>query len=108
MDGIFCPNESTTFGMLRALEDAGRAGKVKFVGFDASEKLVEALGQGKIDGLVVQNPSAWATSASRRSWTRIAGKRRAAHRHRRDDGHAGEHERAARSRSLLAPDLAST
>src|SRR5262245_58432431 len=31
--GIFCPNESTTFGMLRALTDAGKAGKIKYVGF---------------------------------------------------------------------------
>jgi ribose transport system substrate-binding protein len=54
--GIFCPNESTTFGMLRALEASGRAGKLRFVGFDASSKLVEGLSQGKIDGLVVQNP----------------------------------------------------
>jgi ribose transport system substrate-binding protein len=54
--GIFCPNESTTFGMLRALDAAGRSGKVRFVGFDTSQKLIEALGQGKIDGLVVQNP----------------------------------------------------
>lgn len=58
LDGVFCPNESTTFGMLRALEDAGRAGKLRFVGFDASAKLVEALGSGTIDGLVVQNPFA--------------------------------------------------
>ena len=35
IDGIFCPNESTTFAMLRVLEDNGWAGKVKFVGFDA-------------------------------------------------------------------------
>lgn len=56
LDGIFCPNESTTFGMLRALQDAGRAGKVRFVGFDSSVKLVEALGAGELDGLVVQNP----------------------------------------------------
>lgn len=54
--GIFCPNESSTFGMLRALQDAGLAGKVKFYGFDASTKLVEALGAGEINGLVVQNP----------------------------------------------------
>lgn len=58
VDGVFCPNESTTFGMLRALEDGKRAGKVRFVGFDASEKLVQALGSGEIDGLVVQDPFA--------------------------------------------------
>src|SRR5262249_18557791 len=56
LDGIFTPNESTTFGMLRALQNAGRAGKVKFVGFDASKKLVEALTAGQIHGLVLQNP----------------------------------------------------
>jgi ribose transport system substrate-binding protein len=42
--------------MLRALQDAGRAGKVKFVGFDSSEKLVDALKAGEIHGLVLQNP----------------------------------------------------
>jgi ribose transport system substrate-binding protein len=56
VQGIFTPNESTTFGMLLALDAAGRTGKLKFVGFDASAKLVEALGQGKLDGLVLQNP----------------------------------------------------
>jgi ribose transport system substrate-binding protein len=56
VDGIFCPNESTTFGMLLALEKEGLAGKVKFVGFDASQKLVEAVRQGHLDGLVLQNP----------------------------------------------------
>jgi ribose transport system substrate-binding protein len=56
VQGIFCPNESTAFGMLRALSAAGRAGKVRFFGFDASPKLVEALQKGEIDGLVVQNP----------------------------------------------------
>lgn len=54
--GIFCPNESTTFGMLRALQTAGKAGTVRFVGFDASEPLVNALRDGQIDGLVVQSP----------------------------------------------------
>ncbi len=56
VDGIFCPNESTTFGMLRALQNAKRAGTVKFVGFDGSEKLAEALKAGEIHGLVLQNP----------------------------------------------------
>ncbi len=56
IDGIFCPNESTTFGMLRALQNAQRAGKVQFVGFDGSEKLAEGLRNGQIHGLVLQNP----------------------------------------------------
>jgi len=56
VDAIFCPNESTTFGMLLALEKSGIAGKVKFVGFDSSAKLIEGLKQGHIHGLVLQNP----------------------------------------------------
>lgn len=54
--GIFTPNESTTFGMLLALEKAKLAGKAKFVGFDASDKLVQAVRAGEIDALVMQNP----------------------------------------------------
>jgi len=53
---VFTPNESTTFGMLLALRKSGLARKVKFVGFDASEKLIGALREGDVDGLVVQNP----------------------------------------------------
>jgi ribose transport system substrate-binding protein len=56
IDGIFCANESSTFGMLRVLEDNGWAGKVRFVGFDASDRLVEALRNGHIQALVVQDP----------------------------------------------------
>ncbi len=54
--GVFTPNESTTFGMLRALSDANRAGTTKLVGFDASDALVAALREGKIHGLVLQAP----------------------------------------------------
>jgi ribose transport system substrate-binding protein len=56
IDGIFTPNESTAFGMLRALQDGGIAGKIRFVGFDSSVKLMEALRKKEIDGLVLQNP----------------------------------------------------
>lgn len=56
LDGIFCPNESSTFGMLRALQESGRAGKIKFVGFDSSEKLIQAMKAGQIHGLVLQDP----------------------------------------------------
>jgi ribose transport system substrate-binding protein len=56
LQGAFCPNESTTFGMLLALEKAGLAGKLRFIGFDASTKLVDGVRAGKLDGLVLQNP----------------------------------------------------
>ncbi len=56
IDGIFTPNESVSFALLRVLQDNGWAGKVKFVGFDASPNLVKGLRDGGIDGLVVQDP----------------------------------------------------
>ena len=56
VDAVFCPNESTTFGMLLALKKAGLEGKVKFVGFDSSEKLVQGLRDGHIHALVLQDP----------------------------------------------------
>ncbi len=74
LDGIFCPNESTTFGMLRALQDAGRAGRVRFVGFDSSVKLVEALAAGEIDGLVIQNPFRMGEEGVRAAVARLDGK----------------------------------
>jgi ribose transport system substrate-binding protein len=56
IEGIFTPNESSTTGMLLALQDIGRAGSVPFVGFDATEMLVEALRRSELQGLVMQNP----------------------------------------------------
>jgi len=55
-DGVFAPNESSTLGLLGALRDNGLAGKVKFVGFDATPPLVEALQKGEIHALVAQDP----------------------------------------------------
>jgi ribose transport system substrate-binding protein len=57
LDGIYCPNESSTAGMLKVLEGKGWAGKVKFVGFDAAPDLVDALNKGEINALVVQYPA---------------------------------------------------
>jgi ribose transport system substrate-binding protein len=54
--GIFTPNESSTIGMLLALQDIGRAGKIRFVGFDTSTILIDAIHAGQLDGVVVQNP----------------------------------------------------
>jgi ribose transport system substrate-binding protein len=56
VQGIFTPNESSTAGMLLALQDLQRAGKVAFVGFDTSDAFVEALQAGQLQGLVVQDP----------------------------------------------------
>ncbi len=56
VDAIFTPNESSTFGCLRALQDRGMTDEIIFVGFDSSKKLVQGLEKGEIKGLVLQNP----------------------------------------------------
>jgi ribose transport system substrate-binding protein len=56
LDAIYCVNESTTFALMRVLQDHGWAGKVKFVGFDASDNLIKGLADGHIDALVIQDP----------------------------------------------------
>jgi ribose transport system substrate-binding protein len=56
VQGIFTPNESATAGMLLALQDIGKAGKVTFVGFDTSETFTEAMKNKQLHGIVVQNP----------------------------------------------------
>ena len=93
IDGIFCPNESSTFAMLRVLQDNGWAGKVRFIGFDASENLVKGLADGHIEALVVQDPVNMGylavktmVGASSRPGGREAHRHRRASRHARSDG----------------------
>jgi ribose transport system substrate-binding protein len=56
VNGIFTPNESSTAGMLLALQDIGKAGKITFVGFDYSASFLPPLERGELKGFVVQNP----------------------------------------------------
>jgi ribose transport system substrate-binding protein len=56
VQGIFTPNESSTAGMLLALQDINKAGKISFVGFDSSQTFIDAMRAGQLHGIVVQNP----------------------------------------------------
>ncbi len=56
VDGVFTVCEPNNRGMLAALESLQMAGKVKFVGFDSDPRFVEALRQGKMHGIVLQDP----------------------------------------------------
>ena len=56
VNGIFTPNESSTAGMLLALQDIGKAGAITFVGFDYSAGFIEPLRRGELKGFVMQNP----------------------------------------------------
>ena len=54
---IFGPNESSTVGALQALKTRKLLGKIKLVGFDATDQLIDSLNAGDIDSLVLQNPT---------------------------------------------------
>lgn len=55
-DGVFCPCEPVTNGMMLALDQLQMTGKLKFVGFDVTAPLKKGLEEGKIHALVVQDP----------------------------------------------------
>jgi ribose transport system substrate-binding protein len=55
-DGVFASNQTSAEGMLLALRQTNLAGRIKFVGFDSSEPLVDGLRNGEISALVVQDP----------------------------------------------------
>ncbi len=56
IDGIFCPNASSAYGMLMAIKHDKLGGKVTYIGFDADDPLIEGLKTGDIQGLVIQDP----------------------------------------------------
>ena len=54
--GIFCPNQTTTEGMLLALKQLKLNGKIKLVGFDISEPITAAIKNGDLVGSAAQDP----------------------------------------------------
>ena len=56
LQGIFCVNESSTAGVLLALQDIGKAGKIAFIGFDATDTFIDAMRNKQLNGFVVQKP----------------------------------------------------
>jgi ribose transport system substrate-binding protein len=57
VDAVFCPNETSTIAMTKALREIGRGGgKVKMVGFDSGSQSVADMRHGDVQALVVQDP----------------------------------------------------
>jgi ribose transport system substrate-binding protein len=57
LDAVFAVNESATQGLVNAYrEDRKRFGPIQIVGFDSSGPLLNALRDGDVAGLVVQDP----------------------------------------------------
>jgi ribose transport system substrate-binding protein len=56
LDGIFAASEPGVVGAVNALKQAGKAGKIKLIGWDASPDEIKGVTSGAITALVVQNP----------------------------------------------------
>ncbi|MCA9137125.1 MAG: substrate-binding domain-containing protein, partial [Planctomycetales bacterium] len=54
--GIFAVCEPNGNGTMEAIRNAGLAGKVKFVGFDPSDTLIEAMTKYECHGIILQDP----------------------------------------------------
>jgi ribose transport system substrate-binding protein len=54
--GIFACNEPGAIGAAQVLKQRGLAGEVKLVAFDAADAEIDALKEGVIQALIVQNP----------------------------------------------------
>ncbi len=56
LKGIFAVCEPNANGTLEALRDAGLNEKVKFIAFDPSDALIEAMQDGSCSGIILQDP----------------------------------------------------
>lgn len=56
LKGIFALNETSTQLGIQVLDELDNSDEIQIVGFDAGKEQVKALEDGKLDGLVVQNP----------------------------------------------------
>jgi len=74
LDAVFAVCEPNGNGVLRAMEERGLAGKVKFVTFDPSDSLIAAMQEGKVHGIVLQDPVAMGYEAVKTMVAHLEGK----------------------------------
>ncbi len=56
LNGLFASNEPNVIGAAKVLENRGKKGQVKLVGFDAADAEIEYLQSGTVHALIVQDP----------------------------------------------------
>jgi ribose transport system substrate-binding protein len=72
--GVFATNLFSAEGAATGIRQAGKAGKVKVVGFDAEPDEITALQQGTVQALVAQSPFTIGTSAVDQAVAALSGK----------------------------------
>lgn len=54
--GIYGANEGSAIGVVKGVEEAGKKGKVKIIGFDSGKAQIDAIKDGTMAGAITQNP----------------------------------------------------
>jgi ribose transport system substrate-binding protein len=54
--GVYTAETNNTEGAITGVREAKKQGKIKIVGYDTSDPIVQALHDGKVDGVIVQYP----------------------------------------------------
>ncbi len=72
--GIFAANLFSAEGAATGVRQAGKAGKVKIIGFDAEPDEITALQQGTVQGLIAQSPYTIGTNAVDQAYAALTGK----------------------------------
>ena len=73
--GIFAVCEPNAAGVLKALEETGLAGQVKFVAFDPNNELIQGMADGKVHGIVLQDPVTMGYEAVKKLTAHIRGEK---------------------------------
>lgn len=56
LTGLFCANDKMALGALKAIDEAGKSGKVAVVGYDNIPDVKDLLGSGKLAATIEQHP----------------------------------------------------
>lgn len=75
LDGLFSPNGTSSRATLAALRQLGKAGTLDFVGFDGGDLLFDAVREGEIHALLLQQPQAMGDHAVRLVLRALSGER---------------------------------
>lgn len=75
LDGLFSPNGTSSRATLAALRQLGKAGTLDFVGFDGGDLLFDAMREGQIHALLLQQPQAMGDHAVRLVHRALSGER---------------------------------
>ncbi len=73
--GVFCGNDAMAMGAYQALVAAGKADKVKVIGFDGAEDAIQGVRDGKILATAMQFPKVIAETAAKYANEYLKGKR---------------------------------